>query len=194
MVSSQTSEIPQQDQIPETDWIEVGRKELAEHLKQQGRLKHLLTLMGANWLNQGQKRQAYIENSENEWYRGQMGLSPAAGNSSGGVDDDDDGFDMKNVQLGDTIHPAPVVFAPPNPPVPQSNGLQTALMTAMLAGTTGIAGYLLAGGNEQPEQPPVSAPVVQQEPAVEPVALPDYSYESMQVGLGKIEDYIKPGG
>lgn len=184
MVSSTTSESQPQDQPQDQNWIEAGREELAKHLKQQGRLKHLLTLMGANWLNQGQKRQAYIENSENEWYRGQMGLG-----AGGDVDDEDDGFDMKNVQLGDTIHPAPVVFAPPAQPAPQSNGIQTALMAAMLAGTTGMAGYLLAGGNQQPAPSP--APVVQQEPLEpNPVVLPDYSYEAIEVGLGKIEDYL----
>ena len=169
------------------NWIEVGREELTRHLTMQGRIKQLVTLMGLNWMNEGQRRQSANEQAETEWYRRQLGLEPQQTST--------EEFDMKNVQLGDINNPAPIIIAPPAPQ-PPNNSLQNLLMGGLATGMAGVIGYLVAGGNQQPSQVPQPNPPAVTQPVTEPVVqpLPDLSYESLEVGLGQIEDYIKPGG
>jgi len=81
--------------------------------------------------------------------------------------------DMGTIHVGDTkIYHAP----PAEQPKTQSNTLQTAVIAAALAAATGMGGYMLA--NRQPTQQ-------QQLPA------PGFEYDSLKIGLGRIEDYVK---
>jgi hypothetical protein len=81
-----------------------------------------------------------------------------------------DGGDMGNTILGD-VTPAPVVVAGQ-----KGNGLGTLLAAAALGSgipLAAVAGYMLA--QAQPEPMPIVAP----------------TDESVELGLGRIEDYVK---
>lgn len=136
------------------------QQSLQNYVDRQGRLGQLATLMGLDWMNRYQERHGRNEEAENVWYRKQMGVE------SGDVEQEDD---MRNVQLGDNYHPAPVVVQPPN-----SNSLATALMAAILGGGLGVGGYMLGsrGGSNDPDKP-------------------EFETESVTMGLGRIEDYLK---
>lgn len=181
-----TSQQTQQTQQTKPNWVDVGRGELAQYLTMQGRIKQLITLAGFNWMNEGQRRQAANEQAESEWYRRQLGLEAK---SNDGTDE----FDMKNVNLGDTIHPTPIVIAPPAP-LPPSNNLQNLLIAGLSTGMAGVIGYLVAGGNQQAS--PVPQPVTQSQeviPTPQAVGVPSFEYEAVQVGLGQYEDYFPQG-
>jgi len=85
--------------------------------------------------------------------------------------------------LGDNIHPTPIVVT--SPPTPQQNSILPALALAaatMLPATgaaAGVIGYLLA---RQPAQPPAQVQPVQPQPQ---------EYEEFNLGLGRLEDFIK---
>lgn len=116
--------------------------------------------MHAQWEEQQKNREA-----ESQYAREHLWGSP---NSSGESMADED---MRQTILGDVTHPAPVVIAPAQ----QSNTLQTAVMVAALAAATGMGGYMLANKDSDPAPPP------------RPVEFDD---ESVNIGLGRIEDYI----
>lgn len=120
-------------------------------------------------MRDGMRRQAANEEAENRWWR-----KTVTGEEQPSTDVEDD--DMGNIMLGDVNHPAPVIFPPPQP---QSNTLQTAVMAAALAAATGMGGYMLANRNETPTPDP---------------KVVEFDYESVNIGLGRIEDYLQPNG
>ena len=79
--------------------------------------------------------------------------------------------DMGDINVGDTT-----IYQSPPPPQQQSSNLQTVLATAAIAAATGMGGYMLAN--------PETSPLPQQQPG-------EFEYDSLKVGLGRIEDYIK---
>ena len=83
--------------------------------------------------------------------------------------------EMRTTILGDVTHPAPVVISPPQQP---NNMLPLAMLALAAAipatGAAGVIGYLLAS------KPEATAPISQ-----------DFEDGSVQIGLGRIEDYIK---
>lgn len=84
--------------------------------------------------------------------------------------------DMGNIHVGDmNVHQVP------QPQQPKGNGVQTAVMAAALAAATGMSGYMLAGKSTQ--QPIAPQP-----------AIPEFDDETLTVGLGRIEDYLKTEG
>ena len=95
---------------------------------------------------------------------------------------DEEPDDMGNTILGDVTYPAPVIV--PQQPTTQPQQSNVAPMLAGMAlgasllglPAAGILGYMLA----QPDSTP--------EPAVESVEFAD---ESVSIGLGRIEDYLK---
>lgn len=119
-------------------------------------------------MRDAQKRQAANEEAENRWWRKTVTGEPQP---SASADDDD----MGNIMLGDNIHPAPVVIAPQQQP--QNNSLQTLLTYGALAAATGMGGYMLA--NRYAPQPAQQPAQVQ------------FDDESVNIGLGRIEDYLK---
>ena len=123
--------------------------------------------MHSNWEEQQKNREAESGYARRFWGGG------SGGESNGDEMADDD---MRQTILGDVTHPTPVVISPPQQ---QSNTLQTVLMAASLAGVAGMGGYMLANrDNTPPPQPNVA----------------EFDDESVNIGLGKIEDYLQANG
>lgn len=142
---------------------ETPAETLQRHLDREGRLKQWITLESFNWLRDSQKRQAANEEAENRWWR-----KTVSGDEMK-VDADDD---MGNVMLGDIHNPAPIIMQPPQPQ-PQ-NPLVAMLMGAAFTAAGGAAGYYFSDKQPTPVQPEVQ-----------------FDDETISVGLGKIEDYLK---
>lgn len=87
-----------------------------------------------------------------------------------------DGDEVGNVYLGDVNNHPPTVIAPAQH---KPNYLINAVALAALFGAGGLAGYLLSGKPTTPTAPPV-------EPQ-------DFEDESVNIGLGKYEDYFPQG-
>lgn len=84
------------------------------------------------------------------------------------VDDDD----MGHTILGDVQYPTPIVM---HSPPQQNNGMQNIITALAIAFAAGAGGYMLAGGKQ---------------PATEPAKV-QFDDESVSIGLGRIEDYLK---
>jgi len=89
------------------------------------------------------------------------------------VKDDDE---MRQTILGDTntTYPAPIIMQSP----PQQEK-QSLLPAVAMAAVAGLGGYLLANHDDSPT------------PTPPPVAPVNYTDETISVGLGRIEDYLK---
>ena len=128
----------------------------------RGKLELLTGLVGYQALQNHQRMNEANQEAENQATRKRVW----------GSDDGSalkDGGDMGNTILGD-VTPAPVVVAGHN-----GHGLGTLLAAAALGSgipLAGVGGYLLA--QAQPEPTPVVAP----------------SDESIDLGLGRIEEYL----
>jgi hypothetical protein len=151
----------QTSSIPETP-----REALQRHLDREGRLKQWATMTGLNWLNQSQQRQAANEEAENRWFRKTVSGEEMQ------VDADDD---MGHTILGDITHPAPIIMPQQQP---QQNPLMSMLLGAAMTAGGGAVGYYFANQNNTPQPQEQTAPA-------------GFDYETVSVGLGKIEDYLE---
>lgn len=145
------------------------------------KIETLTGLLGVDSLEkQAQMSQANQE-AENKWARKQVW-----GETETQADSPKENQDMRGHILGDVTYPAPIVVNQPAPQPQQKQSLAPALalaaLTAMVpaTGAAGVIGYLLA---RQPAQPP--AQVQEAKPQ---------EYESFNLGLGRLEDFIKDGG
>lgn len=143
--------------------IEPPTETLQRHLDRQGRLSQWISLEGFNWLRDSQARQAANEEAENQWWRKTLGADSKQTAEA---------EDMGHTILGDITNPAPIIM---QPPAPQQSSI---LPAAAMAVAAGLGGYLLADKSE-----PKPAP--NQQPAIE------FQDETVSVGLGRIEDYLK---
>jgi len=141
--------------------IEPPKEALQKHLDRQGRMTQWITLEAFNWLRDSQKRQAANEEAENKWFRKTLGDEGVMRSEE----------DMGTTILGDITHPAPIIM----PPAPQSNiGTLLGLLATMAA--AGMGGYMFANRGTRP-------PAVEQQPP------PSFDDSTLQIGLGRLEDY-----
>ena len=124
-----------------------------------------MSLEAFGWLRDSQKRQAANEEAENRWFR-----KTVSGDEMK-VDADDD---MGHTILGDITHPAPIIMPQQQP---QQNPLMSMLLGAAMTAGGGAVGYYFANQN---------TPQVQEQ-----TAPAGFDYETVSVGLGKIEDYLE---
>jgi hypothetical protein len=139
--------------------------DLGEHIQGQGKIAQLIQLRALNWLNKSEHRAGQTDQVERDWYAKQLGANPKASEGS---------EDMETTILGD-IHITQTPEKQPTAAPSKSSALP--LVVGMLAsgliggGAAGLATYLMT-----------------RKPA--PVA-PTFEDETVQIGLGRISDYIK---
>lgn len=169
--------------------MKEAQEALKQHVQREGRLKHLATLRALDWMHDSQRRQAEIEQAENNWYMDQMGQNPdevaarvdmdghTNNKNLGGGESGSDKM-RGNTILGDIHYPAPVVVQ--QSPPPSSTGASPLLPMVLLSLLTGglpvagMAGYMLASAAKKLPQ------AVEQK----------FDDETIEIGLGKIEDYF----
>ena len=131
-------------------------------------METLTGLLGLDALQKHQSESHKNQQAEHRHVRKSVWGSEVASQS-----DDDE---MRNIVLGDVNHPTPVVIAPQQQ---QSNGLlQAALIAAAMASPI-MAGVGLATGYYMSQKPEAKQ------------ESPSFEDGSVQIGLGRIEDYIK---
>jgi hypothetical protein len=169
-----------------TTTLDQSKKDLRDHVELEGKLKELAVLNSLNWIQEAQRRQAQIEQAENNWYAKQMGENPSEISASvdrdGATDNSGDESDESEIMRGNTIlgdvtfQQPPTVVQPAVPlPQPKSTLLPMALLALASAGipTAGIIGYLLN------RTPPAPTPIDR-----------SFDDDSLEIGLGRLEDYL----
>ena len=145
------------------------------------KLETLTGLLGIRSLTHHQSETEKNQRAENSAVRRKLWGSQ--NNETGGSEDDMAGSTI----LGDVTHPAPVIIAGGQ----QSSGLAktlAGLAIGALIPTAGVGGFLASQlvdrvpALQQLQQPPSSTTVIQNTPE---------QPERVDVGLGKIEDYLK---
>ena len=168
-----------------TATLNQAKKDLKDHVEMEGKLKELAVLTGLNWIQEGQRRQAQIEQAENNWYAKQIGQDPreiaASVDRDGATDNSGDESDESEIMRGNTIlgdvtfQQPPAVVQPASPlPQPKSTLLPMALLALASAGipTAAIIGYLL---NRTPAPTPIDK---------------SFDDDSLEIGLGRLEDHL----
>ena len=145
------------------------------------KLETLTGLLGIRSMTHHQSETEKNQRAENAAVRRKLWGSQ--GNEGGGSEGDMAGSTI----LGDVTHPAPVIIAGGQ----QSSGLAktlAGLAIGALIPTAGVGGFLASQlvdrvpALQQLQQPPSSTTVIQNTPE---------QPERVDVGLGKIEDYLK---
>lgn len=146
-----------------TNW----KADATRHFTNQSKIQSLMQLTEAeNWEAMHAEQQKNRE-AESAWTRKNLWGAEEAANES---------EEMRQTILGDVNHPAPIVVAPSN-----SGGLAQTLLPVLLGASlmgvpaAGIAGAALMSSFNQPA---VTQPAEQTD-------------ETVSIGLGKIEDYLK---
>ena len=141
---------------------------LGNHIQDQGKIAQLIQLRALGWLNQSEKRQAQTDQAERDWYEKQLGGARAEA-----ADDEMETTILGDIHLNQPQSPA----APLNATPQQQSQLAPLLAGFAIAAASGLGGYYLASKDDTtPVQP--SAPI-------------EFNDETISVGLGKIEDYLK---
>lgn len=139
------------------------RENYKKFLEKRGRIQTLAELTAV------ESMQATAEETQ----KNREAESSAVRKSLWGSDETVKDDDMRQTILGDVTHPAPIIMQQPASPSPWPLILASLIPTAAAAG---LAGYAL---NKQPVAPEQSQV--------------EFDDESVSVGLGKIEDYLKRG-
>lgn len=157
--------------------------QLMDYLQKKGRLKLWGGALAMEHLQDESERQRKNIAAEDAAVRKTMGWEQAAESNPQHHSPDDESEAMRQTVLGDINHPTPMIFN--SPPAPASNGLGPLLALAIgsFIPGAGLAGYLLADLLQPDTQPvpPQPAPVVS-----------DDTGESVNLGLGRLEDYTTP--
>ena len=144
-----------------------SKADAPKQLQDRWKIQNLMRLTEAeNWDAMHEEQQKNRE-AESAWTRKNLWGAEEVANES---------EDMRQTILGDVNHPAPIVVAPSN-----SGGLAQTLLPVLLGASlmgvpaAGIAGAALMSSFNQPA---VTQPAEQTD-------------ETVSIGLGKIEDYLK---
>lgn len=118
------------------------------------------------------------QEAENKWARKNVW-----GETEAQAESPKENEEMRGHILGDVTYPTPIVVNQPAATAPQKSQLLPALALAAATmipttGAAGVIGYLLA------RQPAAQQQQVQPQPG---------EYESFNLGLGRLEDFIKEG-
>lgn len=141
-------------------------KKLGKAALSRWKLETLTGLLGYRALMNHQAESEKNQAAENQHIR--RSLWGYEGRQSESDDDT-----MGHTILGDVNHPAPIIMPQQQP---QQNPLVSMLLGAAMTAAGGAAGYYFANQNNvtQPTSPPI-----------------EFQDETISVGLGKIEDYLK---
>lgn len=142
-----------------------------EFLTRRGKIQSLAELTAVQNL-----QETAAENRRNNEAEGASVRRALWGEQAGSAEKTNGDSDVGTTVLGDITHPAPIIMHTPNPP--QQNPLITAAALALTLGVGGAAGYMLTN-----KGPAVADP----QP---PAAQPGFNDSSVEIGLGRIEDYI----
>ena len=173
MTSATTSSTSTLNSPPETSFRRKKLEKGLNHLKSRGQLKIAAGMIGIRSLLSAANRQARNQDVEE-----QIALKALGGESvniPSAAEENEMGGGM---HLGDVNHPQPqpiIIQSPPAAPAQQSSILGP-LMTMALGATLGGGGLALGQLLNRPE------PTTQQ---------PADPGETMNLGLGRIEDYLK---
>jgi hypothetical protein len=145
-----------------TNWREASKEVLETFYKNKAKLNNLAGLTAVQSLQANQREQQANQEAESQWVRKNLwGSDVKAGED-----------DMGTTILGDITHPAPIIM----PPTPQSN-IGTILGLIGTIAAAGMGGYMYANSGSNP------APAVEQQPP------PSFDDSTLQLGLGRLEDY-----
>jgi hypothetical protein len=133
-----------------------------EFLKGRGKIQQLAELTAVEHMQATAEEQRKNQEAESAWVRKNLW-----GSDETGKDDDE----MRQTVLGDVNHPAPIIMQQPAPAAASPWPLALALAAA-----GGIAGYML--NDKTPATAPEAAAV-------------EFDDQSVSIGLGRIQDYIK---
>ena len=144
-----------------TNWREASKEVLETFYRNKAKISNLAGLTAVQSLQANQREQQANQEAESQWVRKNVwGSDEKAGDD-----------DMGTTILGDITHPAPIIM----PPTPQSSiGTIIGLIGTIAA--AGMGGYMFATSGTQP-------PAVEQQPP------PSFDDSTLQLGLGRLEDY-----
>lgn len=142
-------------------------KKLGKAALSRWKLETLTGLLGYRALMNHQAESEKNQQAENQHVR--KSVWGYEGKKTENESDDDE---MGHTILGDVNHPAPIIM-----PQPQQSQLAPMLAGMGIAAASGLAGYYLSNKDDTP---PVQPP-----PPIE------FQDETISVGLGRIEEYLK---
>jgi hypothetical protein len=144
-----------------TNWREASKEVLETFYKNKAKISNLAGLTAVQSLQANQREQQANQEAESQWVRKNVwGSDVKAGED-----------DMGTTILGDITHPAPIIM----PPTPQSN-IGTILGLIGTIAAAGMGGYMFATSGTQPQ-------ATEQQPP------PSFDDSTLQLGLGRLEDY-----
>lgn len=143
--------------------------ETIRHGKMMARLKQWSGVLGQAMLEQSHRLQMRTRKAEDDYAIRQWGGSP---------EDTTGDEEMGTTILGDIQNPAPVIVTQPQ----SSLGTLAAIALGSMIPAAGLGGYLLANHLMDDKPTPVVQPETQ-----------SFDDESVNIGLGKIEDYLGTG-
>jgi len=143
------------------NWREASTEVLEKFYANKAKLNNLAGLTAIQSLQANQREQQANQEAESQWVRKNVWGS----NEKAGDDD------MGTTILGDITHPAPIIM----PPTPQSS-IGTILGLIGTIAAAGMGGYMFANRGADA-------------PAVEQQSPPSFDDSTLQLGLGRLEDY-----